>query len=152
LAMSAMAVSAAHAEEVPPKKGKFTGGSTGPPVTHVTTTLSGVQEGTEAENFFQIEGEAGPKVACENAGVSYAGTLETGEATEVIATPTYNDCKGEGLPATVTMNGCTYRFTQPSTIEPFGTGKYTGKADLTCPENKAIDIKIFLFGTPQGTH
>ena len=138
LALSAVIASAAQAET-----GTYTAGLT--PSTHTTSTLTGEQEGTSEWNHFVAFGQ---QITCENQGVHYHGTISGGVATQVTITPTYADCTAEGLPETVTMNGCDYIFTRPVT----DTGKMTAKADLTCPAGKSIDIEVFLFGTPTGSH
>ena len=71
------------------------------------------------------------------------GTIE--KATDPVTfTPTYAGCFSNGLPATITMNGCDYTlaFTVPgSTGDPAGTGKLTLQVD--CPTGKQIEIHIY---------
>ena len=136
LALSATFASVAQAEG---NKGTFKGGLT--PKEWLDTTIVGEQVGTAEDNFFEADGT---KVECENSGVSFAGTLDGGTQTTLTITPTYTKCKAGGLPATVTMNGCDYIFTQPTTIAPLGTGKYTGKADLTCPTSTGPIVHVYL--------
>ena len=136
LALSAMFASAAQAEGA---KGTFKGGFT--PEEWLDTTIVGEQVGTAEDNYFESDGT---KITCENSGVSFAGTLDGGTQTTLTLAPTYTKCKAGGLPMTVTMNGCDYIFTQPTTVEPLGTGKYTGKVDLTCPTSTGPVMHVYL--------
>jgi hypothetical protein len=56
-------------------------------------------------------------------------------ATDLTITPHYTECTGGGQAVTVTVNGCTYTFTQP-------TSKTTGNVDLLCPGSNVITIDI----------
>jgi hypothetical protein len=125
--------------------GVFTCGKT--PSTHTACILHGAQFGTAAENYFEPVG--GMQILCENAGVTYTANA-TGTNKDVPVTPHYKDCTSEGLPATVNVNGCTGTITQPTTT---GVGaQYDGTVDIVCPVGMSIDIEVFLFGTPTGSH
>jgi len=148
LAMSATFAAGAQGQTTE-EFGTLTSGTTNSTTTtahHEKTDLHGAQIGSIEENFFEaFETE----IHCENSGVTYTGTSATGTTTEVTLEPTYKDCTtSTDLPVTVTMNGCQYIFTHPETIEPFGTGTYTGKAHLTCPHEASIDIEVYGSGGP----
>jgi hypothetical protein len=144
LAISAMFVSAAQATE---GNGFYTCGKTATPNVHTTCNVHGEQYGTVAENFFEAGGQ---KVTCENAGVTFTAHMPTGTSTHLTVTPHYKDCSAEGLPATVSMNGCTYTFRRPTTSGK--THPWDATVDLVCPAGKSVDIEVFLFGTPTGSH
>jgi hypothetical protein len=89
-------------------------------------------------------------VTCDNAVLS---ATSDGEETDLTVEAEYNECEAEGRAATVTMNDCDYILKQPTTEEGLGAGEYTGKAALTCPEDKKIQIHFYLFGnSTAGTH
>jgi hypothetical protein len=142
LAMSAMFASAAQANNA--GTGTYTCGKTSP-LTHTTCIIHGEQYGTTAENFFEAGGE---KIHCENKGVTYTSHSANGTSADLTVTPHYKDCTtASNLPATVTMNGCTYTFTRPTTTG--GTPKWDATVDLVCPVGVVgVDIHVYLFGTP----
>jgi len=143
LATASMLASAAQAQ-----KGVFTAGTT--PTTHKPATIVGSQYGEPGvENFFQTEPPNGAKVTCHEA--NFKGTDADGTATQLTIQAEYIKCFIVGGQAvTVNMNGCDYLFTQPTKLK---AGEYTGKADLTCPKGKAIEITIYAFGTStKGDH
>jgi hypothetical protein len=143
LAMSALLASGTQAE-AGKEKGTLHAGAT--PSTLTNATVRGTQYGLAAENFFKAFGE---EVTCENTGVNFTGTLKNGSGTSVTIEPHYKDCRGpENRPATVTMNGCDYIFTQPTTAADVGAGNYTSRVDLTCPHENKIKIEVFAHGTP----
>ena len=153
LAMSAMLASTASAEGA---KGTFTAGAT--PETHNPATIVGDQypdppSAAEEWNFFSRGGSEN-LVRCDTA--KFTGTDADGIATSLTINPDYTHCfiqepDGGTLPATVTMNECDYVFTQPTTIAPLGTGKYSGKADLTCKGTSRIVIHVYGFGNSTNT-
>lgn len=79
---------------------------------------------------------AGTGVSCEEAAFSSSAAAATPDLT---VSAEYNNCEDEifGLNASVTMNGCNYTFTEPTT--PVG-GTSTGKVDLVCPVNKVVEV------------
>jgi hypothetical protein len=146
LMASAMFASAASAEE----PGLLTAGAT--PETHKAADITATQYGGPAEteedwNFFTGKPGSGELVTCDNA--TMAGTTTSGTVKELTVEADYRECQADGQAATVTMNGCDYILTQPTTVGE----EYTGKADLTCPENNKIQIHVYLFGnSTSGTH
>jgi len=139
LALSAMFASAAQAAP----DGVFTAGLT--PSTHTQTVVTGHQYGVAAENVFKTAGGAS-EVTCENSGVTFEGTDTDGTWTEITITPTYKDCTANGLPATVTMNGCKYNFDQPEEISGPDT-TWTSTVDLECTSPAVVELDIYLGGT-----
>jgi hypothetical protein len=93
-----------------------------------TTYLTGNQATT---NLFSTT--AG-NVKCKKAtfGGSYTGGTT---ATDLTITPAYAECTAFGQNATVTINGCTYTFTQP-------TSATTGNVDLACPGSNVITVDV----------
>jgi len=138
-ATSAMFASAAQAAP----DGVFTAGLT--PGTHTQTVVTGHQYGTEAENVFVTAGGAS-KVSCENSGVTLEGTDTDGTWTEITITPTYKDCTANGLPMTVTMNGCKYNLDRPEEISGPDT-TWTSTVDLECTSPSVVELDIYLGGT-----
>ena len=62
--------------------------------------------------------------------------------TEISVTPTYTGCRtGGGLWATVTHNGCSFKF---HTLTKTGTD-FSAKADLVCPAGKQVEVHVYLF-------
>jgi hypothetical protein len=97
-------------------------------------TIEGTQEGANVFN------RAGREVTCGTA--TLHGTVTNGsESAEV--TPTYLNCHaivlGTKLPATVTMNGCTFKFT----LTADAGDTFTNTASLICPANKTIEIHVY---------
>ncbi|HEX5763188.1 MAG TPA: hypothetical protein VFY04_08720 [Solirubrobacterales bacterium] len=136
LAMSAMAASAAQASAEP----KFT-------AAEYPATLDAT--GDEFEKFTAFGGE----VTCKHS--EFHSEL-TGPSNELTVTPTYNDCHALGigsvgvLSATVTHNGCKYRFYNPKThgsslqTSPSETHHYyTLSTDVDCPTGKQIEVHIY---------
>ena len=142
LAMSAVAASTASAGVT---TGKIT--SDGP------VTLHGVEDGT---NFFEYPGEA-DRVEC--TGSTFTGhsvltheqttagskhQLIASGSTEVTITPHYNNahCTAGTHTATVTMNGCDYRFYDFTTTAV--ADQYSYLTDIVCPPNKDIEVHIYF--------
>jgi len=128
LAMGAVAASGAQAAV------HFTSSLNG---TDTGSTLSGTQTTT---NVFETS--ATNKVSCKIA--KFSG-VAAGTATEQTIEPTYEQCTGFGLPATVTMNKCDYLFTTPTKM---ALDEYTGKVDLVCPANTVVEVHLYLFEEP----
>lgn len=65
------------------------------------------------------------------------------EATSIELTPVYTGCTAiAGLTATVTNNGCKYRFTLQEKVTE---GQYKATTDVVCPEGKAgIEMHVYL--------
>lgn len=150
LAMSAVFASAAQAETAK----EFKSGKTGGDPEHTTSTLHGVQEGEEANNFFQVGGPEGDKITCTNSGVTFAGNTDADGTNSLLTmTPTYEECWQVGTTRNVTVdtNGCDYTFTQPTEL---ADGKITGEAELHCPEGKTIEVTVFssFVQTHEGSH
>jgi hypothetical protein len=129
LAMSAMTASAANAQL---EDAELT--SEASPV-----TLDGTQEG------LQVLTRDGRTVSCSVA--DFHAEAEPGDTTIDIV-PTYENCVSNiNSPATVTMNGCKYRFhLKKDTIDHGGgniTSTYTAEAKLTCPPNQKVQIHVY---------
>jgi hypothetical protein len=129
LAMSAMAASAANAQL---EDAELTAEES--PV-----TLDGTQEG------LQVLTRDGRTVSCSTA--NFHSLADTGDTTMDIA-PTYAGCVSNiNSPATVTMNGCEYRFhLKKDTINHGGgniTSTYTAEAQLICPPNQKVQIHVY---------
>lgn len=96
----------------------------------------------------------GSNVLTANAGtlncseVSYTGSQSGTEASELNVTPTYSSCTFAGISgATVTMNGCSYRF-NAGTIE---SGSYNGSMDIVCPGEAKITAVAKIAGVTKCT-
>lgn len=103
-------------------------------------TLTGKSDGSKSV----ISTTAG-KVECNES--TYSGSLAAKEATELELTPAYTGCVLAGVPATIDVNGCKYRFTVTS-IE---SGKREGSMDIVCPAGKTITVTAVQAGTPKCT-
>lgn len=133
LAMSAMFASAAQAQN-----GVLTAGNTD--TGHASGSVLGTQN-PEAVNKFTTGPKGENEVSCE---VGTFPASVTGTDTSItVPEPSYKDCRANGLPATITMNGCEYNFDQPENI---GEGEYTGTVDLNCPGENKVIIEVYLFG------
>ena len=118
LALGAMAASAAYAEE--PAE-----------LTTEGTVLSGSQSGTHK---FIANGN---EVTCKTA--TFTGTTKNGDR-EPTVKPTYNECHiiiGFTFNATVTNQGCSYKFTDFTTAAP----EYQGKVDIESKPGKSSKSK-----------
>jgi hypothetical protein len=128
-AMSAVAASAASAAPA-----KFTAGVGA----GETATIKGGQIGTDT---FHIGIRT---YTCATATVEGKALTVGPESTEVTLTPTYGTCHavifGITRTATVTTNGCAYRFNATK-----NTGGYPFSADLhiECPPEKQIEIHVY---------
>jgi len=105
-----------------------------------------------AEFFHEAEGTA--RVIAKNEGAhkftaGIIGTIECKKATftgtefvtspqkTVTVLPAYSECTFLGVAnVAVNMNGCTYRFNQPT-----GTGPFTGTVNVLCPAGKKIEFE-----------
>jgi len=110
-------------------------------------SLSGEQPAAEKHEFVTAAGA----VECELA-IFQSSTISEA-ATGLTVTPTYEECvlhnalTGTTDPATVTMNGCDYKFTIHYHETKKGAGvkadEYSGDVDIVCPAEKAIEIHVF---------
>jgi hypothetical protein len=141
VAMSALLASGTHAE-AGQQQGTFHAGATKGVLTDAT--VRGTQYGA-GDNWFKAFGS---EITCENAGVNFTGTLDNGTGTTLTVESHYKDCNSGGRPVTVTMNGCHYIFTQPTTAVDVGPGNWTSRADLTCPHENKIKVEVYAHGTP----
>jgi hypothetical protein len=141
LATSAMVASAAQAEV------NLTAGQTLNNV-HTTTNIHGEQTGPVTENYLETKTAGGQSTQVTCTKGKFYGTVTNGTAKEIGVTPQYEEC-GVTDPTThvvanhrvtVTMEGCTYKFTEPTHLE---TNTFTGKADLVCPAGKQPIVHIF---------
>jgi hypothetical protein len=142
--MSAVVASAANGEVL------LTAGKT--PETHTTTRVHGVQAGSVTENYFQTKtaGEKELNITC--AKVRFYGEVSNGTDREVELFPEYEECgvtnnTTHEVPnhrVTVTMEGCIYKFTEPTQLEP---ETYTGKVHLVCPLGKHPTLHQFANAT-----
>lgn len=82
----------------------------------------------------------GSSVKCAES--EFDGTINE-ESTSIELTPVYAGCTAlAGLTATVTNNGCKYRFVFQ---EKVAEGQYKATADVVCPEGKAgIEMHVYL--------
>lgn len=125
LALGAMSASAAHATA-----GTATvegGGAVG----YTATQIGG-------GHTFTLPG--GRTLSCATA--VFSGTVTDGSS-ETVATPTYETChavvSGSTVPATVTLNGCTYRFTLETPSGSF----WNALTHLECP-GAGVQIHLYL--------
>jgi len=128
-AMSAIAASAAQAQP--------TLTSEVSPVT-LTGSGGGYESGEKLHAF-------GQSVECE--GSTFHTALTATPATEIVAEATYGpECRTavQHLPATVTMNGCTYRFYN---LKFVAAGHYDATVDIVCPPEKVIEVHIYATHT-----
>lgn len=128
----------------------LTAGNTGPPVVHTKTPIHAVQYGTSpTENMFTAFGN---KLSCENANTTFTGEA-SGTDHKLTITPTYKDCfkinenHSQGLPITVSTNGCHFVFNEPSAVGG-STTTFKGTVDVECPAEKVIEVSVFSGGTP----
>jgi hypothetical protein len=130
--MTAVAASAASAEEFTAEAG--------------STTLTGKQTGI-GDVFTTTAGT----VKCKE--VSYKATGIPVSSTGINATPTYpvktaggeQNCTGFGFPAEIHTNGCTYTFTLSAAAVT------TGALDILCPAGKEITVTAVAAGTTKCT-
>ena len=78
------------------------------------------------------------KVHCTSTKVTYTATLEAASNAELTVAPKYEDCAIGTAPATVTMNGCDYKFYDLTTVT--SPHKWSILADLQCPVEKQVEI------------
>ena len=82
---------------------------------------------------------SGRAFACSTA--VFDGTIENGD-TEVTVTPTYSGCLSNGTqPATVTHNGCDYRFYNGEEESPNNFTNVT--VDLECDPGNVIEVHVY---------
>jgi hypothetical protein len=110
-------------------------------------TVLGKQVGGEAP-VFTLDGS---KVECEK--VEFEGTMAGISQTTLEVVPKYSSCKAFGfLEATVSMNGCKYKFLQPT-----GSGPFSGQMSIVCPEGTikivaaTCEVQIGAQGPLSGT-
>jgi hypothetical protein len=130
----------------------------------LTTQLKLLTEANKVRHAFKFKAEAapatltgknhaGPSLFFSTAGAlecnesTYTGTLAAEEATELELAPAYAGCSLMGIPATVDVNGCKYRFT----VTNIESGKREGSMDIVCPEGKTITVTAVQAGTPKCT-
>ena len=84
----------------------------------------------------------GQKITCKTEKLT--GATQNGAAAELTLTPTYENCTAFGFGgATVTTNGCTYKFTQPEGV----ADNWAGGFALNCPAGKKIVIEVTSGGS-----
>ena len=107
-----------------------------------TATVNGVQGGLHAppppegtsSNAYLVAFENHLMTECKSA--TFKGEL-TGASSSLTMAPAVSECSAFGaLSATVSMNGCQYRFNPLSG----GAGEFSGSLDIVCPEGKKIVI------------
>ncbi len=130
----------------------------------LATQLKLLTEANKVRHAFKFKAEAapatltgknhaGPSLFFSTAGPlecnesSYTGTLAAAEATEFELAPVYGGCNLMGIPATVDVNGCKYRFT----VTNIESGKREGSMDVVCPEGKTITVTAVQAGVPKCT-
>lgn len=108
-------------------------------------TLTAEQE-PDTWDIFTITGGTGGEKAwtCRHAHyTNETATVDTTES-EIELTPTYGECSLGGISATLKLNGCDYRFYNPTTN---ASGQRTASTQITCPAGKVIETESSLFGT-----
>ncbi len=109
--------------------------------------VTGVQIGA---NLTTVGG--GRTFTCET--VKFSASLATTSSTIEKIVPTYSGCHsvlaGIKVPATVTMNGCTYTIHIGATTGVADT--YAATTDIVCPEGKVIEFHIYKEGTKTTEH
>jgi hypothetical protein len=107
---------------------------------HTTTKIHGIQTGLVTENYFQTQTVGGVWVKWTCTKGRFYGTVPSGTARELEVTPEYEECGVTNNEThevshrtTITMEGCTYKFTEPTHL---GTNTFTGNFDLVCPAGK----------------
>jgi hypothetical protein len=90
----------------------------------------------ESTNSHVFVAEDELKVTCKHA--SFSGTL-SGPEEVLLVTPTYTECTGLGLSATVAANGCKYELRGG---EEAGEGHFHGTTGVSCPAEKQITIAV----------
>jgi len=128
LALSGLVSATASATD----QGFITAGSAGSPA-----TIDGEQ------TTLNIFNRTGREISCEVAKFGSSSSVP-GSATELTLVPTYEKCKavvlGVPLPATVTMNGCDYKFTITKDTNPT---TFTALPHVECPAGQAIEIHVY---------
>ncbi|HYJ21922.1 MAG TPA: hypothetical protein VEW07_07865 [Solirubrobacterales bacterium] len=124
LALSAFSATAAQGAEV-------TAGA-------YPATLTGKDVKTKHGELARLTiGNGARYVECESASLSATLAGPAGQ-TEVSVSPSYAGCFSNGLtavPATVTVNGCTFKL--------HATTKTEGQATVVCPEGKQIEVHVY---------
>src|SRR6476646_6791866 len=83
----------------------------------------------------------GGEFECE--GSSFHTGLTSTPTAEITVEPSYGPlCRtaAQKLPATVTVNGCTYRFYN---LKFISAGDYQATVDIVCPSEKVIEVHIY---------
>ena len=113
---------------------------------HLTTSQSGTDVAGTISGTQTVKAVLStPKGQVECNKATFAASTATGTNMELTVTPTYEECEGFGLPATVTMNGCEYTLATPTVV---AADEYTGEADLVCPANTLVEVHVYLFKNP----
>jgi hypothetical protein len=88
--------------------------------TKFTTNVKGaeIEEETLEEHVFTVTGAT---TKCKNIG--YEGKTEGLEVESQMVTPSYKECTAFGLPATVTVNNCTYNLSASGNTEIVPVGE-----------------------------
>jgi hypothetical protein len=107
-----------------------------------STFMHGVQIGS-GDVFHTNAGN----VTCTSA--TYAGTQAGASSTTATVAPTYSGCTGFLISATIHMNGCEYKFEEP-TVTTAGV-TYHGAIEIVCPEGKEITVTAISAGTTKCT-
>ncbi|HEU5252336.1 MAG TPA: hypothetical protein VFU16_03290 [Solirubrobacterales bacterium] len=91
------------------------------------------------KHIFTIDGQG---TECKTAELN--GSTQNGPASELTLTPTFKECTAFGFGgATIAVNGCTYRLTQP---EGFADN-WAGGFAIKCPEGKKLVIASGVLGS-----
>ena len=101
------------------------------------TVIKGTEgPGENHRHHFIDEDFPDSKIGCST--VSYLGTTDKVKVTEVVIAPAYSNCSTTGAEnLTVSVNGCTYKFTAAK-----NTNDNTEQTvHLICPVGKKIEIK-----------
>jgi hypothetical protein len=130
----------------------------------LTTKLKLLTETNKVRHAFKFEAEAVPAtltgklhagkalilttaggLECNEA--SFTGSQAAKEVVEIELSPTYAGCTFLGMPATVDVNGCKYRFT----VTKIEAGKREGSMDIVCGGANEITITATMGGVTKCT-
>jgi hypothetical protein len=105
-------------------------------------TLNGTQTNT---NIFEVSG--GRQITCTS--VTFSGTASGTESAEQEVSPSYSGCHssilgGEEIPATVTLNGCTFLFHATTTIT---ASEISAHVHIICPAGHSIEVHVYANST-----
>lgn len=114
-------------------------------------TGDGHLDGTQIGNIVTTVG-GGRTITCET--VKFSTSLAEATANVPNITALYEKCHstlaGVKVPATLTMNGCTFTIHVGATTG--GTDQYAATTDIACPAEKVIEVHVYKEGTNANEH